>query len=106
MRAAVLLLLPLLTTCNEQGLEPAGEGKVVSQEAACVADGGTWGEAGASGLMICYRPTRDGGEACTSGSDCQGFCLARSRTCAPVRPLFGCNEVLGSSGVASTVCVE
>lgn len=106
MRAAILLGLALLATCDTQGLEPAGEARVVSQEAECLAGGGRWGEAGASGLMICYQPTRDAGQSCQASAECQGFCLARSRTCAPVTPLFGCNDVLGRSGVTSTVCIE
>lgn len=90
----------------EEALPPAGESKVSAQEASCVADGGRWGEAGSSGLMICYQPTKDANQSCTRDADCTGFCLARSRTCAPFTPLYGCNEVLGASGTASTVCVQ
>lgn len=105
--AALFLAAMTLSACLEAGESaPAGESRVAAQEAACLADGGRWDTAGASQLMICYRPTRDAGEACTRASDCQGYCLARSRTCAPVTPLYGCNDVFGVTGMPSTVCLE
>jgi hypothetical protein len=45
-------------------------------------------------------------KSCSAASDCQSACLARSRSCAPVKPLLGCNEVLTNSGVAVTECVN
>ena len=104
--AALALVLTLSACIEEDGLPPAGASKVSAQEADCVADGGRWGEAGTTGLMICYRATRDGNQACRVSGDCQGFCLARSRTCAPFTPLLGCNDVLGEAGEESTVCVQ
>ena len=56
--------------------------------------------------MICIQPTRDGGKRCTRESQCDGVCLARSGTCAPVKPLLGCNEVLQDNGVRATLCIE
>lgn len=73
---------------------------------ACEEDGGTWARAGAGGGMACVRPTRDGGKQCDSKSDCQGECLARSRTCAPIRPLFGCNAVLMDNGAEVSLCID
>lgn len=97
-----------LTACEEDGpgTPEIGENPVTVREAACVADGGRWGRGGKADLFVCYRTTRDGGQRCTSSNDCQGFCLARSMTCAPVTPMFGCNEVLGRDGARSTLCVE
>lgn len=108
-RAALwLAALLALGACREEAgdLPPVGEDRVAAQEIACIADGGRWGEAALPGVFVCYRPTRDAGKACSHDGDCQGFCLARSKTCAPVSPLFGCNEVLGASGRPSTVCVQ
>lgn len=104
---AGLLLLGLAACREETGaLPPVGEDRVAVEEIACIADGGRWGAGPTAGVMVCYRDTRDGGQACRASGDCEGFCLARSRTCAPVTPLFGCNEVLGVGGAPSTVCVE
>jgi len=75
------------------------------QQAECVATGGTLAERRA-GLFACTRPTRDNGRACRSGADCEGVCLARSMTCAPVTPLFGCHEVLDSRGARQTLCLD
>lgn len=96
----------LLSGCVEEELPPAGQSLVSAREAACVAEGGRWGQGGAAGLFVCYRDTRDGGEACAASTDCQGLCLARSRTCAPVTPLFGCNDVLSANGVRNILCVD
>jgi hypothetical protein len=56
--------------------------------------------------MSCIRQTRDGGKQCDSKTDCQGECLARSRTCAPIQPLFGCNAVLMDNGAEVSLCID
>ena len=73
---------------------------------ACEDEGGTWARAGEGGGMSCIRPTRDGGKQCDSKTDCQGECLARSRTCAPIQPLFGCNAVLMDNGAEVSLCID
>ena len=75
-------------------------------QVACEKDRGTWARAGDGGGMACIRQTRDGGKRCDSKSDCQGECLARSRSCAPIQPLFGCNDVLMDNGAAVTLCLD
>ena len=76
------------------------------EEIACVRDHGTWGTAGRSGTHTCIYSTKDGGKACSKEDDCEGVCLARSKTCAPVRPLFGCNDILQNDGVMATLCID
>jgi hypothetical protein len=73
---------------------------------ACIKRGGKWVGTGSNGLMACVRITRDAGQSCRKEADCQGYCLARSRTCAPYTPLFGCNEVLGPGGERTTICLD
>lgn len=73
---------------------------------ACEKDRGTWARAGAGGGMACVYQTRDGGKGCDSKDDCQGECLARSRTCSPIQPLFGCNAVLLDTGAEVTLCLD
>lgn len=73
---------------------------------ACEKDGGTWSRAGGSVAMTCFKPTRDGGKSCRRESDCSTLCLARSRTCAPVTPLFGCHSVLQNDARAVTLCLD
>jgi hypothetical protein len=77
-----------------------------ASQIACEKDDGTWARAGAGGGMACIRQTRDGGKQCDSKSDCQGECLARSRTCAPIRPMFGCNAVLMDNGAEVSLCID
>ena len=77
-----------------------------ASQIACEEDGGTWARAGAGGGMSCVRQTRDGGKQCDSKTECQGECLARSRTCAPIQPLFGCNAVLMDNGAEVSLCID
>lgn len=106
--ALAVLALMAVSACREETAElpPVGEDRVAVQELTCLAEGGRWGEGSRPGIFVCYRNTEDAGKACTRDGDCQGFCLARSKSCAPVTPLLGCNDVLGASGARSTVCVD
>jgi len=75
-------------------------------ERACEDDGGTWARAGDGGGMACIYTTRDGGKRCDNKDDCDGECLARSRTCSPIKPLFGCNAVLMDNGAEVALCLD
>lgn len=76
------------------------------EELACVRKGGQWAVAGKAGGMSCVRRMRDAGKSCRKKSDCEGDCLARSNTCAPIGPLFGCNEILQDNGAMVTLCID
>lgn len=76
------------------------------QEIACVKKGGSWVAAGKSGAKTCVRTTKDTGKQCNRKSQCEGLCLARSGTCAPVVPLFGCNEIFQDNGQRVTLCID
>ena len=73
---------------------------------ACEAGGGIWSEAGKKGVKTCVQRTRDAGKSCKREGDCEGYCLARSRSCAPVTPLFGCNDILQADGGQVTLCID
>lgn len=77
-----------------------------AQEQACVKKGGTWAAAGKSGARACVKTTRDSGKHCSKASDCEGACLARSNTCAPINPMFGCNDILQDNGAMVTLCID
>jgi hypothetical protein len=72
----------------------------------CEKRGGSWDNAGKPGTKACIKRTRDAGKACRKQSDCESVCLARSRTCAPIKPLFGCNEILQDDGRRVTLCID
>ncbi|MES2432963.1 MAG: hypothetical protein V4586_03965 [Pseudomonadota bacterium] len=76
------------------------------EELACVKKGGQWSVAGKAGGMSCVRMMRDAGKSCHKKSDCEGDCLARSNTCAPIAPLFGCNEILQDNGAMVNLCID
>ena len=60
----------------------------------------------ATGVFACVHPTRDAGRRCDAASDCEGLCLARSGTCAPLAPLYGCQDVYTLPGRRETLCTE
>lgn len=72
----------------------------------CEKRGGNWTNAGKSNIKTCIQRTRDAGKQCRKQGDCASACLARSGTCAPVKPLFGCNEILQKDGSRVTLCID
>jgi hypothetical protein len=74
--------------------------------AACTERGGRPVLFGGGPAIVCAMPARDAGQRCSTGRDCQGLCLARSRTCAPVVPLLGCHDVLTDNGTPARQCIE
>jgi hypothetical protein len=73
---------------------------------ACEKKGGHFASLPNRGAMTCQMPTRDGGKQCRRESDCDGVCLARSRTCAPVKPLLGCQDILQNDGRRVKLCID
>lgn len=73
---------------------------------ACERQNGVWSPAGSGAASFCQKITRDGGKSCRASSDCEGYCLARSMTCAPVTPMFGCQEILNEYGRMLTQCID
>ena len=72
----------------------------------CEKRGGNWSNAGKSNSKTCIQRTRDAGKQCRKKGDCSSACLARSGSCAPFKPLFGCNEILQKDGSRVTLCIE
>lgn len=75
------------------------------EEQLCAEKGGLWGAVGLAGAA-CMYPTNEAGKQCRKESDCDGYCLARSGTCAPYKPMFGCNEIVQDDGVVVTLCID
>lgn len=76
------------------------------EQLACERRGGSWSPVPGSSARSCVYRTRDAGKACRARRDCEGECLARSRSCAPIRPLFGCNDILQADGRQVTLCID
>ena len=75
------------------------------QQIACEKKKGQWSKVGSLSYTCIFR-TKDAGEHCSKGSQCEGECLARSGTCSPIRPLLGCNEILQDDGRRVTLCID
>lgn len=76
------------------------------EQIACERRSGTWAKVGKSSGRSCVQRTRDAGQQCRRETDCEGRCLARSGTCAPLKPLFGCNDILQADGRQVTLCID
>lgn len=84
------------------GLSPAALG----QKTACERRGGQFLPWGKTSAFACFTTPKDAGKACRTSDDCSTVCLARSLTCAPVTPLYGCNEIITGGGLRVNECVE
>ncbi len=106
--ALALLLVAALAACKPGGgaadLQGGGPEAVAAARASCEGRGGQWARQGK--MEYCITRTTDAGKSCRAGSECAGECLARSRTCAPAKPLLGCNAVLNDAGIEGNQCVE
>ncbi|PTW99027.1 hypothetical protein [Pararhodobacter aggregans] len=108
---------PADSAITEQALPPQTEAPVpeaepepepaflAEQRRLCEQGGGQLAFRG-RGVVACLRPTRDAGQRCQAAADCEGLCLARSGSCAPISPLFGCQEVFTARGLRETLCTE
>ena len=113
MRAPVLVLGGLalglaLVACRPapSAPEPVGAARVEVERARCEKGGGIYRSLGSNGGLFCQSVSKDAGRSCQRATDCESACLARSNTCAPFKPLVGCNEVLTATGLRVTECVE
>lgn len=107
----ILCCVVLLASCQEDGPDASNETSAVPDllsiaSADCERQGGRWALTPGKATYVCYRELSDAGKVCSAESDCQGMCLARSRTCSPIEPFFGCHEVLSDSGFQQTLCIE
>jgi hypothetical protein len=76
------------------------------QQLACEKKKGRWAKIGRGEARACVFQTRDAGKRCERESQCDSVCLARSGTCAPFKPMYGCNEILQDNGARVTLCLE
>ena len=72
---------------------------------ACEKKGGRFAKAGNATPVVSVRETRVGGKSCRRETDCEGLCLARSRSCSPITPVLGCQKSLTRDGLRVTECV-
>lgn len=106
-----VLCFVFLVGCQEDGVagsesEAAVPDILAVERTACERRGGRWALAVGKTSFTCYRQMSDANQPCAVSSDCDGMCLARSRTCSPIEPFFGCHEVLSSNGTRQTLCIE
>ncbi|MGC8201894.1 hypothetical protein ACP2AV_04220 [Aliiroseovarius sp. PTFE2010] len=111
-RLGAIFAIGALAACQPEAPTPSGLSNYAIDggdlaRVQCTMDGGRWAKGGADGGYLCLRVPKDAGQSCKKSTDCStNICLARSRSCAPVAPLFGCNEILTRTGRVATMCLE
>ena len=108
---AAMVVLVVVVACDEDDPDRVENQSIFpditkTERDACERGGGSWGKAANGLTFVCYRALPDANQSCRTSSDCAGICLARSRTCSPVKPFYGCHEVISQAGVTQTVCLE
>jgi hypothetical protein len=76
------------------------------RQLACEKKKGRWAKVGKGEARACVFQTKDSGKRCERESQCDSVCLARSGTCAPFKPMYGCNEILQDNGARVTLCLD
>lgn len=104
--AAVAVLLALAGCVEEDDGVYAGKPLTAAERAECTAKGGTPGYGGIFPDEVCFLPESDAGKACTKATDCSGMCLAETKTCSKVTPMFGCIPFLDETGQEMTICID
>ena len=97
----------ITTTTLAPAAAPAPvEAPLPPEALACLKKRDKWLPSGRGTAMICTHFTADAGKFCRKASDCEGYCLARSNTCAPMTPMLGCTEILQADGAKVTLCID
>lgn len=87
--------------------EPAPPVAVKSAaQLACEKTGGMWSVVSGGSAAFCQTATRDSGKSCRASTDCTGYCLSQSGSCAPVTPMLGCHDILDEQGRMLTQCIN
>lgn len=105
-RLVVIAALALGACVEELPVGPQGKPLTPAERAECVMKGGEVGRGGLLPDELCFLPQADAGKACEKESDCQGMCLADTRTCSPVTPMFGCFQFLDETGRTVGICID
>ncbi|MBK8439386.1 MAG: hypothetical protein IPL38_07720 [Rhodobacter sp.] len=109
MKRMILVLATLaLASCVEEGPGGGPQGKQLTEaeRADCLMRGGTTGYGGLFPDELCFTPMKDAGQSCTKAGDCEGQCLADTKTCSKVSPIFGCYDYLDETGQVVGICVD
>ncbi len=95
---------------------PPGQTPTATQNAACSAQGGTYGRGGLGGFWHCVIPYADADKPCSDASDCRGACLAPPNQtpvrgqppgrCAASNSQFGCYSRVEKGVVGPGLCVD
>ncbi len=107
MKRLLLIATLALGACMEEPRSgPQGKPLNDADRAECLMKGGSVGRGGLLPDEVCFLPQPDAGKACAKQTDCAGQCLADTRTCSKVSPMFGCFEFLDETGRTVGICID
>ena len=101
----VFCVIGLAACQTDQDISDGSPSELRIERKKCEAQGGQFLPGGLSGL-VCFLKTEDAGKSCSSYWDCQGQCMAETRTCSAVSPMFGCFSMLDEDGEAVEICID
>lgn len=100
MLGAGLLMAGVLASCMTKE-----EQVLAQQKVECLEAGGRWGRGGILALQQCFPNYSDGGKSCNRDSDCQGMCMADTRSCSQTFS-YGCLSYLNDEGKVEEICID
>ncbi len=100
----------------EQGIAEPPPPDNSSDAVKCRSENGIWGRWGLAPVSSCRHRTKDGGKACTSSSQCEGKCIAKTGTaegtktsgeCSGTREILGfCGSFVENGVAEKTICID
>lgn len=105
MRWIILSAVVALAGCQTGAEQPPQPKADKAARLACETDGGSYRQGGILQDWICFKPTIDAGKSCNADSDCTGMCMADSKTCSTITPLFGCHSII-EDGETVEICID
>ena len=76
-----------------------------ASRAKCLKEGGTPQRIGWSG-EVCMRFTPDVGKSCSDSAQCEGVCIAETKSCSKTEIVFGCYTELRNGKAVEGPCLE
>lgn len=71
----------------------------------CLENGGNYEKMGMLQMYQCNMPAKDSGKTCSDSKECEGSCLAETKTCSENTINFGCIPIL-ENGEEVTICID
>ena len=104
-RTLLLLASSIFMAITLASCMTSEEKEQAEQKTACLEAGGRWGRGGIMQEQQCFPVYQDAGKSCSRASDCQGSCMADTRTCSKTFS-YGCMSYINDDGKVEEICID